>query len=149
MNTISFDRNGKDVMAYVDNTSICTVAKIEHLTSLYNIFTILRNDGAKLKLSECQFGRKEAENLGHKVSQIAFLPFDGHVQAIGELVKPASGEELMRFIILVNYFSELINQFLELARILYDVLKGTRFSKKRARRKKLIIHEWDARWRTR
>ncbi len=48
----------------------------------------------------------------------------------------------MRFLGLVNYFAEYVDHFADSARPLYNVLKGTGFSKRRRRGQKLIIQDW-------
>ncbi len=46
------------------------------------------------------------------------------------------------------YFSDFVDHFADTAKPLYNVLKGTGFSKKRRRGQKLIILDWDQRWAT-
>ena len=145
VNLILGDRKGQDVLSYVDDTSIGTETEEEHLKSLNEILTILYENGVRLKLSKCSFGVREVEVLGHKVSPEGVLPSDAHVRAIRNLIEPASGNELMRFLGLMNYFSRFIDHFADIARPLYEVLKGTGFSKKRVK-KRLIISDWITRW---
>ncbi len=72
-------------------------------------------------------------------------PSDGHIAAIRDLVEPASGDELMRFLGFVNYFSRFVDHFAVVAKPLYDVLKGTGFSKRRKPGRRLSIPDWDTR----
>jgi hypothetical protein len=59
----------------------------------------------KLKLSKCQFGKREIETLGHKVSYGKIQPSEGHVSAIAETMEPQGGDDLARFFC-VTYFSK-------------------------------------------
>lgn len=68
------------------------------------------------------------------------------MEAIRALVEPASGDELMRFLGLVNYFSDFVDHFAETAAPLYEVLKGTGLSKKRRHGQRLVIPHWKERW---
>eukprot|EP00171_Calliarthron_tuberculosum_P001276 IDg1276t1 len=81
-----------------------------------------RTHNARLKLSKCSFGVRRVEMLGHVVDQDRFHPSEKHVQAIGRLVYPASWDELMRFLGLVNYFSDFADYFSDTAKLLYAVL---------------------------
>lgn len=63
------------------------------------------------------------------MSQNGIISSDGHVKDIRELVEPASGDELMHFLGLANYFSSFIDHFSKLAKPLYAMLKGTGFLK--------------------
>ncbi len=146
VNTILGDRKGKDAMAFIDDTSVGTESEEEHLQSLGEILSLFLAANVRLKFSKCQFGVRSAEVLGHLVDENGLQPSVGHVRAIRALVEPASGDELMRFLGLVNYFSDFVDHFADSARPLYNVLKGTGFSKKRRRGHKLIIPDWDQRW---
>ena len=59
---------------------------------------------------------------------------------------PADGEELVRFLGLANYFSDFIDHFAETAKPLYDILRGTNFSKKKKRGERFVIKNWDEKW---
>eukprot|EP00171_Calliarthron_tuberculosum_P002219 IDg2219t1 len=146
VNLIQGDRKGRDVLSYVDDTSVGTETEEDHLLSLEGILTLLYESGVRLKLSKCTFGVREVEVLGHKVGPGGVKPSDKHVKAIRELVEPASVDELMRFLGLANYFSIHVDHFSELAKPLYDVLKGTGFSKKKRRGKILNVPDWNSRW---
>eukprot|EP00171_Calliarthron_tuberculosum_P022965 IDg22965t1 len=146
VNMILGDRKGRDVMAFVDDTSVGTETEEEHLKSLESILDTLLKFNVRLKLSKCNFGVRSVEVLGHLVDENGLHPSTKHVEAIHQLVEPASGDELMRFLGLMNYFSDFIDHFADTARPLYSVLIGTGFSKKRKRGQKLITPDWDRRW---
>ena len=52
----------------------------------------------------------------------------------------------MRFLGPVNYFSRFVDHLAELLRPLYEMIKGTGFSKKRKKGTLLIIKDWEKRW---
>ena len=87
-----------------------------------------------------------AEILGHRVDVDGLRSFDAHFDAIKALDDPQGGEELMRFLGLVNYFSHFVEHFSDIAAPLYTVLKGTPFNNKKRRGQRPIIHDWHARW---
>ena len=130
----------------MDDTSVGTETEEQHLSSLESLLDTLLHAGIRLKLSKCRFGVRSTEILGHRIDGKGLHPSEAHVEAIGRLVEPASGNELMRFLGLVNFFSDFIDHFAETAAPLYEVLKGTGFSKKRKHVQKFKIHDWDLRW---
>ena len=58
-------------------------------------------------------------------------PADLHLQGIRGLCQPQKGEDLMTFLELTNYFAELLNHFVGIARPRYAVLRGTGFNKRK------------------
>ena len=53
----------------MDDLLVFSESEEEHLKHLKFIFEKFRNADLKLKLSKCQFWKKEIEYLGHLVSQ--------------------------------------------------------------------------------
>lgn len=148
INTVLGDRKGQDVLAFMDDTSVGTETEEQYLLSLSSLLDTLLHAEVRLTLSKCKFGVRSAEILGHRVDNEGIQPSEAHVESIGRLVEPASREELMRFLGLVNFFSDFIDHFAETAAPLYEVLKGTSFSKKRKHGQKFKIHDWESRWET-
>lgn len=74
---------------------------------------IFYNAGERSKQSKCQFGVREAEILGQKIDKDGFQPSYEHVADIRELVEPEGGEQLMRFLGHMNFFSDFIDHFSE------------------------------------
>ena len=146
VNTILGGRKGRDVWAFMDDISLGTCTAEVHLDSLRSVLDTLLKAGARLKLSKCNFGVQKVEVLGHKISPGGMTPCDIHVQAIKDLAMPQSGEDLMRFLGLTNYFAQFVDHFAELSQPLYAVLKGTGFNKRKKPGRRLIIPDWDKRW---
>lgn len=146
VNVILGAMKGTDVMAFMDDVSLGTAGEEEHLDKLEALLDKLYASGARLKLSKCKFGSRSVEVLGHRVDKDGLHPSAGHVESIKSLVEPASGDELMRFLGLVNYFSDFVDHFAETAKPLYEALKGTGFSKKRRHGQRLVFKDWDSRW---
>ena len=135
-----------DIWAFIDDVSLGTATADEHLQSVDSALKTFYDAGARLKLSKCQFGVRQAEILGHQIDQNGIKPSHAHVQAIKRLVEPGGGEELMRFLGLMNFFSDFIDHFSENSRPLHEVLVGTGFNKKKKRGQRLQIPDWDRRW---
>lgn len=56
-------------------------------------------------------------------------PSEKYIEAIRNLVGPASGDEIMRLLGLLDFFSAFIDHFADKATPFYEVLRGTGFSK--------------------
>ena len=68
MNKLFFDCDSFCIV-YMDDLLVFSESEEEHLKHLEIIFEKFRNADLKLKLSKCQFWKKEIEYLGHLVSQ--------------------------------------------------------------------------------
>lgn len=52
--------------------------------------------------------------LSHKVASEGVLPSDGHIRTIRNLVEPSSGDELMKFLGLMNSLQGFLTTFRKL-----------------------------------
>lgn len=108
-------------------------------------FRILEQNEERLNFFKFASGQRPVELLGNKVSRSGVWPFNGYVKAIRDLVDPASEDELVRFLGLMNYVSRFADHCHDITPLLYDVLKETSNSEKRGSGKRPIIHVWDKR----
>lgn len=100
------------MLSYVDDNSTGTETEAKHLTSVEKVLAVLYKSRLRLKLSKCSFGKLTVEILGHRITPDGVLPSEGHIQAIRLLTKPGSGDGLMIFSGLVNYFLQFVDHFL-------------------------------------
>lgn len=131
-NMILGAKKWRDVLAFMDDVSLGTEEKEEHLEKFDTLLTDLYNSVVRLELIKCRFGVGSVEILGHRVDEDGLPPSEAHVGAIRALVEPASGDEVMRFLVLNQFFSD-FDHFAEAAAPLCEVTKGTGFSKKKRR----------------
>ena len=106
VNFILGGRKGLEIWAFMDDVSLGTHTVEKHLQSVDAALKTFYDAGARLKLSKCLFGVREAEILGHKIDKSGIRPSDTHVAAIRLLIAPGGGEELMHFLGLMNFFSD-------------------------------------------
>lgn len=59
---------------------------------------------------------REAEVLKQKITPHKLFPSAGGAETIENLVKPASRDELMRFVLPANYFVSIEDHFADLAK---------------------------------
>lgn len=79
--------------------------------------------------------------LGHRVDGNGLRPSEAHVDGIRSLTEPSWVVEPMRFLGSVNYFSDFVDHFSDIAATLYAALKRNPFNKKKRRGQSLVIHD--------
>jgi transposase InsO family protein len=146
MNVLFQDRRRKDVAAYQDDVSVGTETPGEHVDSLDVVLGRLVRKGLRLKLAKCSFGRESVEVLGHRVRFGEVVPSDRHLQAIRNFREPSNASELLRFLGLINFFSEFIESAADRMRPLYRVLDGTPWNRKKRKGATIRVPDWAARW---
>eukprot|EP00171_Calliarthron_tuberculosum_P011706 IDg11706t1 len=146
VNDILSDLKGNCVWCYMDDASVGSNTPEEHIQELELVLNRLDEAGAKLKLSKCEFGTKTATVLGHTVTPDGIKPSNSHVQAINDLQEPKNGAELLRFLGLMNFFADFIEDFANRAKPLYELLEGSGFNKKKAKSKPVVIKEFEKKW---
>jgi Reverse transcriptase (RNA-dependent DNA polymerase) len=133
--------------AYQDDLSVGSMSVEEHLADLKATLARTLEHNLRFKLEKCKFGCREVEILGHKVQRGEIRPSDPHVQAIQNFREPSNVTELLRFLGLVDFFGNHVDQLADKACPLYAVLNGTCWNKKKQRKgHKVRIADWDIRW---
>jgi len=79
---------------YVDDLLVANPTMAEHISSLREVFTVLREYGFVLNLEKCRFGVEEVEFLGHHVSAAGAEPLMKHVEALKNLPRPEDRQQL-------------------------------------------------------
>lgn len=110
-------------MAFLRNTKTGTFTEREHLALLATISDVLLQKGVRLKLSRCSFQIGNAEISGHVGGHTGLRPSDKHVESDRKLTEPASGDEMVRHLVVVSFFSAFWDRFAEIAEPLYQELK--------------------------
>ena len=127
---IPSSKKGLDIWAFMYDVSMGMATVKERRRCLDSALKIFCDDGARLKLSKCQFVVCKAKTLGHRIYRNGIKSSDAHVEAMRRLGELGGGEELMRLLELINFFSNFFDHFSEIARPLQEVLVGTGFNKK-------------------
>ena len=140
------DLKGQSVWSFFDDASVGSEDEESHLRELDEVLGRLEVSGMKLKLRKCRFGTHRAEVLGYVVDRDGIRPSSAHIAAIKDLKEPQNGAELLRFLGLMNYFGDFIEDFAGRARCLYQVLEGSGFNRKKRRAQSVAIKEWGRKW---
>ena len=105
------DLKGRSVWSFFDDANFGSEDEGAHLKELDEVLWRLQAATMKLKLRKCRFGTPRAEFLGHVIDEEGKRPSDASVAAIRALKEPKNGSELLRFLGLVNYFGDFVEDF--------------------------------------
>ena len=124
MNNILRSELDKSVIVFLDDILIYSATQEQHILDVRRVFSILQQHKLYVKLSKCEFGTKQCEFLGHIVGggNIAMSP--GKVKTVNEWPIPKSISELRQFLGMCNYYRKFIKNYSEIARPMYELLKG-------------------------
>jgi Reverse transcriptase (RNA-dependent DNA polymerase) len=91
--------------AYLDDLMIASQPK-NHEQAVRAVLERLREYRLVLNLEKCEFGRKEIQFLGHKITASGIEPLNSHVAAVREFAPPQDKQGMQRFLGLVNFYLE-------------------------------------------
>ena len=110
-------------LVYLDDIVIFSSSFQEHLERLSAVLTKLEEAGLRLRLSKCQFARKQVRYLGHIISSEGASPDPGKIKAVRDYPTPTTLKELRQFLRLVNYYQRFVKKFASIAEPLYKLIR--------------------------
>ena len=115
-------------VVYMDDIIVFGKTLDEHNANLDRVLTCIEQAKLKLKVSKCQFARREVIYLGHKVSSAGISTDPAKVEAICNAPVPDSKIKVRRFVAMANYYKRFVVKFNEIAAPLYKLTsKKVRF----------------------
>lgn len=115
---------GIECLVYLDDIIVHGTTLSEHNERLEKVLERLRENNLKVKLSKCQFLRKEILFLGHKITNKGLEPDPTKVQAVLDFPAPSNKKKLQSFLGLANYYRKFIEGFADIAAPLNNLLKN-------------------------
>ena len=95
----------------------------DHLEDVQMVLKRLREHGIKLNFKKCNLFRKEAQYLGHILSEDGYRVEGANDEVIDRLKEaPKSVSELRSLLGFIGYFRSFIQDFSRKAKLLYDLL---------------------------
>ena len=106
-------------------------------------FERFQEHGLKLKLSKCNFFRKEINYLGHRVSADGMKPGTENVEGIAEMAPPTTYTGIHRFLGATGFYQRFIKGYAKIAQPLNDLISNDG-SKLKGQEVKLTVEALDA-----
>jgi transposase InsO family protein len=113
----------KFVLVFFDDILVYSTSLDEHIDHLRHVFSWLRHDSWKLKLTKCSFAQRSVAYLGHVLSAAGVATDPSKVQAILDWPVPTSVRALRGFLGLAGYYRKFVRHFGIIAQPLTELLK--------------------------
>ncbi len=112
------------IIVYLDNIIVCSPDLASHLQHLQLLFQRLRVFGLFINGEKCEFGAKELDFLGQRVSREGMAPLKKKVDALLERPRPQMMQDLQAFLGAVNFYRRFLPAAASLLQPLTDALHG-------------------------
>jgi hypothetical protein len=113
------------VVIYIDDILVYSNSMEEHVEHLQKVFQRLRKNKLYAKFEKCEFGVKEVDFLGHRITQEGLKMDDHKVKAILDWEPPKSVLALRCFLGLASYYRKFIKNFAKITTPLTNLLKNS------------------------
>lgn len=118
------DMNFLEVLIYLDDLIVFSQTIEEHKERLLKVFDRLREEGLKLSLDKCQFGRTSVSFVGHIVLAEGIATDPSKVEAVVSWPRPQTVTELRSFLGFCGYYRRFVKDFSRLCQPLNELLRG-------------------------
>jgi len=117
------------IIVYMDDVMIYSKSTEDHETHLRKCLGVCRQEGLKLKRSECVFFQDAIEFVGFWVDKEGLHREASKVQAVRDWPRPTSGKEVLGFLGLTGFYRKFIERYAHRALPIYKVsqLRGSQF----------------------
>lgn len=115
---------GYEVLVYLDDLIIFGRTIDEHEERLLKVLDKLRDEGLKISLDKCQFGRTSANYVEHIVSKDGISTEPSKIEAVVSWPQPQTVTELRSFLGFCGYYRRFVKDFSKLCRRLNELLQG-------------------------
>ena len=116
----------KFTVVYLDDILVYSKTFEEHIEHIEAVLSRLRNAGLKLKMSKCDFLKREVNYLGHVVSPNGIKPDPTKVEALQQLEPPTDVRGIRSFIGMTGYYRRFIPNYAKIAKPLTELTKKNR-----------------------
>ncbi|XP_047517455.1 uncharacterized protein K02A2.6-like isoform X1 [Pieris napi] len=113
-----------DVITFYDDILLKSRDFKSHLETIEKVFSILQNNGLKIKKNKCNFLASEVKYLGYIIDKDGIRVDPDKVKAIVGMVYPKNVSELKSFLGMVNFYGKFIKNLSTHLAPLYELLKA-------------------------
>jgi hypothetical protein len=118
----------RGVLVFMDDILVYSSSLQEHVQLLQQVMQILQDNHFLLKMSKCEFAKRELEYLGHTISAKGIHTEPSKVQAVLDWPVPQSLKALRGFLGLTGYYRRFIKHYGLISKPLTQLLKkGVQF----------------------
>ena len=125
MNNVLADCLNRFALVYLDDVLIYSRTAEEHRKHVRHVLELFRKHKLIANLKKCEFGKRELEFLGYKISDSGILPGVAKVKAIREWPRPTNVQEVRQFVGLAQHFRKFCPSFASVVAPLTDLTRGT------------------------
>ena len=122
----------KCCLVYLDDIIVFSQTFEEHLQDLHSVFRALADANLTLKLTKCNFCRREMKFLGHLITPDGIKPDPGLIATIEKFPVPTSIKNVQAFLGLTGYYRRFIQNYAKIAEPLFKLLRGHQASSTRS-----------------
>lgn len=123
MITIALAGLESDAFLYVDDVIVFGCSLEHHNKNLIKVFNRFRKYNLKLNPQKCNFLRSEVTFLGHLITDNGVKPDPKKFAVVKNYPVPQDANEAHRFVAFCNYYRRFIENFANIAKPLYSLLK--------------------------
>ena len=100
-----------NVIVYIDDLLIHTQNHQDHINTLQEVFTRLRQHNLKINLKKCEFGSQNVSYLGFRLTPEGIKPGTDKLKAVAQTSPPSNIKEVRQFLGLCNFFRGHVKNF--------------------------------------
>ena len=123
MNELLYDLLGTNVIAYLDDITIYSRTKDDHLRDISCVLSRLVEAGLTLNLAKCQVARPTIELLGYQVGVGGVGVLPKRAEAIDRLRPPRNATEVRQFLGICAHYRHFVAGFSQMAHPLHELLR--------------------------
>lgn len=125
MNNVLSDCLNRFALVYLDDVLVYSKSAEEHQQHVRHVLELFRKNKLIANLKKCEFGKRELEFLGYRISDSGILPGVAKVKAIREWPRPSNVQEVRQFVGLAQHFRKFCPGFASVVAPLTDLTRGT------------------------
>lgn len=112
----------QSLLLYLDDVVVYSSSIDDHLQRLGTVLSRLQHEGLKVKLSKCEFFKKEVKYLGHVISADGVSTDPDKIAAVAGWPRPNTTTEMRSFLGFASYYRRFVQGFAKMAAPLHRLV---------------------------